>query len=257
MTECNRKFVLGATVLLTGLSAYAGIASAAERLATKITSRPGGFITPSDRRAPGPYADSEAGLVDALCALAKRSTGLNCPPTFAAGPTGGSDTITAGLPHLHLNIILREIRNVAVEGSGVAGMLPENELGSLGIVKITSTTADVSSPTIWDEGYGLQLPEPGAPPWTAVDDANKLFRGIILNGCMGAAATFDLTLDSSITIFGAGLPPPNAIHLVDSVQGHGYYNFKFTVRATDLEGNQSDFTFSGDADSFCTSSPEL
>jgi hypothetical protein len=47
------------------------------------------------------------------------------------------------------------------------------------------------------------------------------------------------------------------IHLVDAVQGHGYYNFKFTVHATDQAGNQSDFIFSGDADSFCTASADI
>jgi hypothetical protein len=39
----------------------------------------------------------------------------------------------------------------------------------------------------------------------------------------------------------------------DEVIGHGYYNFIYTIRAEDDEGNISDLTFSGDAHSICVS----
>jgi hypothetical protein len=72
-----------------------------------------------------------------------------------------------------------------------------------------------------------------------------------VNGCVGTPAAFDLTLDSTVfrtstsEVFGQ-------VHLVDEVNGHGYYNFMYTIRAMDEEANVSDFVFSGDADAFCT-----
>lgn len=257
MNARNRTIVSVTMTLLTGLSAYAGIAQAVEHAAATITSTSSGFLTPSARRAPGPYSDSAAGLVDALCAVAKRSARLNCPPTAAGGPASGNDTITTG-PHLRLNIILREIRNVVIAGSGLSGSQPDYS-GWIGTAKITSSMADVSQPTILQSGYSLQLPGAG-DTWTAMNDANKIFRGIILNGCTGAAATFDLTLYGSIADFFANPPnplPAGEIHATDAVQGHNNYNFQYKIRATDSNGNQSDFIFSGDADSFCTANSAL
>src|SRR5262249_45826349 len=100
------------------------------------------------------------------------------------------------------------------------------------------------------------LPVPGET-WSQMNNAKGLFDVLILNGCAGAAATFDLHLQSSIYVEG-GLEQDGrngtigAVHVDDSVTGPGYYNFKYTIRATDPYGNASDFTFSGDADSLCT-----
>ena len=72
-----------------------------------------------------------------------------------------------------------------------------------------------------------------------------------INGCTGVPATFDLTLDSSVYRISTGVVF-GSVHLVDEVEGWGYYNFEYTIRARDENGNVSDFIFSGDADSFCT-----
>jgi hypothetical protein len=99
------------------------------------------------------------------------------------------------------------------------------------------------------------LPPPGQT-WGPIPNANGLFQGVIENGCVGPAATFDLTLDSSVyrpsnsKIFGA-------VHLTDAVQGHGYYKFTYTIRATDESGHVSDFEFSGDANAYCSASSSL
>jgi hypothetical protein len=96
------------------------------------------------------------------------------------------------------------------------------------------------------------LPVPAAgDTWSDIPHANGLFQGIIVNGCLGPAATFDLTLDSSIYRISTG-QTFGGVHLADTVEGHGFHNFKYTIRATDEAGNVSDFVFSGDADSYCT-----
>lgn len=56
--------------------------------------------------------------MEGLCAVAKRRAGWKCPPSLRA-PASSSDTITAALPHWRLNMIVRELRNVIVAGSGV------------------------------------------------------------------------------------------------------------------------------------------
>ncbi len=245
MNRWNNTVVL-ASVLLCGLSAQAAVSGTTDGPRT-ITARSGGFLTPSERRAPRSADDRSGGLVDKLCARTAGNSPVRCPASVE-GP-GASDTITAGLPHLRLNIILREMRNVVVSGSGVdsLGLFQE----PWATFKIASTTADVSIPAPGDPPYGLPVPAAG-DTWSDIPHANALFQGIIENGCLSNAATFDLTLDSSIYRTSTG-QTFGGVHLADSVEGHGYYNFKYTIRATDEAGNVSDFVFSGDADSYCTS----
>lgn len=122
MTRCNRTLVLVAAALLAGLSTHEVIAQAAAGSAV-VTSRSGGFLTPSDRREPRQVYDQAGGLVDTLCAQAGRNSKLRCPSSLPGFP-GPTDEITAGLPHLRLNIILREMSNVVVSGSGVDSLGP-------------------------------------------------------------------------------------------------------------------------------------
>ena len=245
MKSLNNTVAL-AGVLLSVLAAQATFGAAANSPGT-IAARPGGFLTESGRRAPSSVDDRAGGLVDKLCARATGRSPVRCPS--GASGAGASDEIAANLPHLRLNIILREMRNVVVSGSGVAslGLLQD----PWATFKIESTTATVSIPTAADPPFGLPVPAPGET-WSDIPHANALFQGIIENGCLGPPATFDLTLDSSIYRINTG-ETFGSVHLADSVQGHGYYNFKYTIRATDETGNVSDFVFSGDADSYCTS----
>lgn len=251
MIRYNGIIVLAAGVLLSSLSGREAVARTADGSAA-LTSRPGGFLTNSDRRAPRVVDSSSRGLMAKLCARAARDSNA-CPPSLNGGVGFPSDKITAGLPHLRLNIILREMRNVLVSGSGVDSLGAFQEPWAT--FKIESNAADISIPEPADPPYGLPVPAPG-DIWSDIPHANGLFQGIIENGCMGPPATFDLTLDSSIyrsstgEVFGEVL-------LVDAVEGHGYYNFKYTIRATDEAGNVSDFIFSGDADSYCTSQSDF
>jgi hypothetical protein len=249
MTTSNRTIVLAAGVFLSGLAAHERVVHAADGLA--ITSRTGGFLTESDRRAPRVVDGSSGGLVDLLCARAGRSSQHGCPAEV--NDVQGPSDLTAELPHLRLNIILREMRNVVVLGSGVDSLGPFQEPWAT--FKIESTAADVSIPAAGDPPYGLPVPAPG-DTWSDIPHANGLFQGIIENGCLGPPATFDLTLDSTIhrpsngEVFGE-------VHLADTVDGHGYHNFKYTIRARDEAGNVSDFVFSGDADSYCSGQSDL
>jgi hypothetical protein len=170
-----------------------------------------------------------------------------------AGGWQGPGGITAGLKHLRLNIILKEMQNVVVSGSGVDSLGAFQEPWAT--FKIVSTAADDSIPAAADAPFGLPVPAPG-DTWSDIPHANGLFQGIIENGCMGAPAAFDLTLDSSVFRPSTGVVFGD-VHLVDGVDGHGYYNFKYTITAEDEDGNVSDFIFSGDADSFCTSQSTL
>jgi len=244
MNKWNNILVLTAAVL-SGISAQAGAAGATNASLT-VTARPAGFVNPSDRRAPRNVEVRYGDLVGRLCARATGHTQMRCPTGL--NHFDGPDVIGMYLPHLRLNIILREMRNVVVEGSGV------DSLGALqdpwATFKIVSAAANVSIPTPAAPRYTLPAPAPG-DTWNDIPEPNVLFQGIIWNGCVGIPATFDLTLDSSIYRTSTG-EVFGSVHLVDEVEGHGYYNFKYTMRATDEDGNVSDFVFSGDADSICT-----
>ena len=254
MTTCNRAIVLSATIVFASLSTHAELADASDSLAIG-TKSPGSFIAPSNRRGPGSYADNGARLTDVLCGVVNRGKRASCPPN-AGGAASPPGTVTAKLPNLRLNIILREIQNVLVSGSGV-DISGTHHADLQGYFQIGSSNADYSLPL--DDGfYFLPLPAPG-DTWSAMNNANQLFAGLIVNGCL-SAATFELSLHSSVF---AGSHddeidgPFGGIQAEDSVTGPGYYNFKYTIRATDPDGNQSDVIFSGDADSFCTIQPEL
>jgi hypothetical protein len=244
MNKWNHILVLAAAVL-SGVSTQAGAAGATDfPLAT--TTRPAGFLNPSDRRAPRNVEPRYGGLVSRLCARATGHTQARCPVDLHH--FDGATEIGMYLPHLRLNIVLKEMRNIVIAGSGV------DSLGALqdpwGTFKIVSAAANVSIPTPAAPPNSLPVPAPGET-WSDIPLVNTLFQGIIWNGCVGTPATFDLTLDSSIYRISTG-EVFGSLHLVDEVEGHGYFNFKYTIRATDEDGNVSDFVFSGDADSVCT-----
>ena len=248
------------TAIITAL-VLAPIASFAEQRkplddpGESLTTKPIGFLTDSDRRTPIEADNSSAGLMNHLCARATHNSESKCPSDVkgSSGSSSTIDDISAGLPHLRLNIILREMQNVVVSGSGVdsLGFLEE----PWAKFKLESSTAHDSIPAATDPAYGLPVPAPG-DTWSDIPHANVLYQGIIENGCMGTPATFDLTLDSSVYRISTG-DVFGEVHLVDEVDGYGYYNFKYTIGATDEFGNVSDFVLSGDADSFCTSQSAL
>lgn len=246
MSTDKRIIVLAAGVLLAGL-AQAQATRSPELAAASTT--PDGFLTKARRSPPDVARHDSESPVEAWCAQASRNS-TSCPPQQHHGPVVIADDLTAGLPNLRLDIILREMTNDVVSGSGVEA--PDGTL-VFAMWKIVSANADASIPAPADPEYGLPAPPPGES-WP-VSQQNYLFQGIILNGCLGPAS-FDLTLDSKIHQSDQPLPY-GQVHLVDSVDGHGYYNFKYTIRATDEEGNVSDFTFSGDANAYCTSQADF
>ncbi|MET0985139.1 MAG: hypothetical protein ABW034_07010 [Steroidobacteraceae bacterium] len=245
MSTHNRITTLAAGVLLCGLSSQVALAASPD-LSAAFTTRPNGFLTKSERRMPSTVSSDSGGLVDNLCARSARDSAA-CPPSLKDGAVDAAGELSAGLPHLRLDIVLKEMQNVVVSGTGV------NSLGVFqepwATFKIESTSADSSIPGQADAPYGLPVPAAG-DTWSDIPHANGLFQGVIENGCLGPA-TFDLTLDSTIyrvstsEVFGE-------VHLTDAVDGHGYYNFKYTIRATDESGNVSDFVFSGDANAYCS-----
>jgi hypothetical protein len=251
MTTRNRNFALLTGILLAAGAIPAESSHAADSLT--VTSRPGGFITESERRVPSEVDSQGVGLGSALCARASRNSPRRCPSAVKGAPGFPSSKISAGLPHLRLNILLKEMKNVVVAGSGV---------DSLGIFqepwatwKISSAAADVSIPAPAESGFGLPLPPPGET-FGEAPYANGLFQGIIHNGCLGAAASFDLKLDSTV-IRSSTSEVLGQVHLEDAVNGPGFYTWAYVLRATDEAGNVSDFKFSGDADAYCTTDSEL
>ena len=217
---------------------------------TSLTARTDGFLTRSDVRQRLPAGQQTEALRQACSS--KTRAGIRCPPTPQAGPATAVDDFTANLPHLRLNIIWRQMRNVVVSGDGVGSLGAFQE--SWATFKIESANADVSIPALAADPYALPVPLPGQT-WMSGPYANGLFQGIIHNGCLGPA-TFDLTLDSSVFRVSTGATFGD-VHLIDAVDSPGYYNFSYTIRATDEAGNVSDFIFSGDADAFCTSESAL
>ncbi len=245
MNKWNNILVLAAAAVISGISAQAGAAGATNS-SLAVTARPAGFLTPSNRRAPRNVEARYGDLVERLCARATAHTGVSCPAGL--NHFDGPDVIGMYLPHLRLNIILREVHNIVVAGSGVDSLGANQDPWAT--FKIVSAAANVSIPTPAAPDFVLPAPLPSPLP-SDVPEPNTLFQGIIWNGCVGVPATFDLTLDSSIYRISTG-EVFGSVHLVDEVEGHGYYNFKYTIRATDEDGNVSDFVFSGDADSICT-----
>lgn len=210
MTTCNRPLAFVAGAVLLALTAHAHAAG------VSLTTRSNGFLTPSTQLTPS---------------------------------TGGAK-FSAGLPHLRLEIVLTEIENIAIAGIGVSG-----DGYPLASVKIASAAADASTPA--PAAPALEFPTPTSDHiWRLEQNAtvyasiNPLYVGIIENGCLGAPAMFDLTLDGTIAVSEGEVV--GEVHLTDSVFGSGYYNMEYTVRAADSQGNVSDIVFRGHAASTCT-----
>ncbi|MFL6549780.1 MAG: hypothetical protein ACJ8OJ_13870 [Povalibacter sp.] len=230
---------------------FAGVIPQAVSAGPNYTTHPAGFIGGATKRSPANVESGSGDLVARLCSEA-RTLKIKCPSTATAGPTGGIDGVATNLPHLRLDIVLKDLQNVVVSGNGV------DRIGEEGIpfvrIKIVSASADASNPDPAAVPYELSIPGPDSA-WHNIDFANLLYRGVIENGCLGPAS-FDLTLDSSIHRWNQVAEFGN-VHLVDSVEGHGYYNFQYTLRATDEYGNVSDLIYSGDANAFCTGQSTL
>lgn len=211
MTTYTRPITLAVGVLLCAVAAPGSAAN------LSITSRSAGFLTESVQLA----------------------------------PSGSSETLSAGLPHLRLDITLAELENVVISGSGVISYAYP-----YASVKIMSNAADVSIPA--SAGPGREFPTPSSDHvWHLANNAvfsasvNPLFVGVIENGCLGAPANFDLSLDSAIFLQDDDSVLGD-VHLTDSVFGPGHYNLEYTIRAADSNGNASDITFRGHAQSYCT-----
>jgi hypothetical protein len=250
MTTRNRNIALLASILAAS-AAQVGSSHAADSYT--VTTRPGGFIIESDRRAPSAFDSRGVGVGTALCARASRNSPRRCPSAVNGAPGFPSSKISAGLPHLRLNILLKEMKNVVVAGSGVDSLGPFQEPWATW--KISSAAADVSIPTLFEPGFGLPVPPPGET-FGETPYADGLFQGIIHNGCLGAGAIFDLTLDSTIIRSSTG-EVFGEVHLEDAVDRPGFYSWAYVLRAIDEAGNVSDFKFSGDADAYCTTQSEL
>lgn len=230
-----------------------------------------GFLTKIRRPITSADNTESNQLAERLCAELKQNSRKTCPPNLKGAsssivPTNDFTNLkgtSSGIvptnnfktyqPNLRLNIVLIEWQNIKVSGSGVESL--EGGYGEpFATFKIQSSSADYSVPEPFDEAYWLPAPEPG----DTISDFGPplLFQGIIENGCLGTPATFDLSLESSIFRYGTG-ETLGEVSLQDSVEGHGYYKFKYTIRATDEDGNVSDFVFRGNADSYCTSNLTL
>ncbi len=248
----NPLKVLGLTLTLScGLTA--ADASARTSLAIKQTESKG-FLTQVKAHSLK-FALSSSSLTGYLCDRVSRNSGLRCPESIHGGVSsghGGPDELSAGLPHLRLNIILQEMQNIPVSGGGIDTLGAFQEPWATW--KFSSTAADQSIPGLMEDGFGLPVPPP-AETWP-VGNANGLFQGIIHNGCVGTPATFDVSLNSTV------YRPSNSdimgeVDLSDEVHGWGDYVFKYTIRAEDQDGNASNFVFSGIADAFCTGQANL
>lgn len=170
-----------------------------------------------------------------------------CPPALVYGGASGPGLPTIDpafkldLPNVRVSFVLNRISNNIVAGTGVS-------TGATTFVHWTTT-----SPAAWQENggpYGYSLPAPG-DTW----DGDELYHSIIydalvLNACE-SFGPFPVTHDASIEKNGAGI---GAFHGVDNttLDHTGYYNFKYKVRATSMNGNASDFVFAGQVSVTCS-----
>lgn len=160
----------------------------------------------------------------------------------------GSDyDFTTAYLHLRLDMSLKRIDQQHISGSGIQ---PTSSDPTLAYINFDSNTADLMSPN-----YGHYMDFVGT---TVPNPPFLLYSAFIENGCVGSpTATFHLNLKSGIYTDFYEDQSLGTIELHDQVIGHGYYNFNFTVRAEDDEGNITDFTFSGDANSTCVAEISL
>jgi len=249
MTRWHAGVLVAATIVLAALSGRNAVVRASSRGSLEVV-RQTRFLTKANRPVSETAPSRSGGFVAQLCAGAARLTRLRCPSDVRSGPVAPppADDLAASLPNLRLNIVLGAMQNVVVSGTGVDSLGAFQEPWAT--FKIVSTAANQSIPQPAEDPYGLPVPAPGMS-FDEIPHANGLFQGIIENGCLGTPATFDLTLDSSVYRVSSGAVF-GQVHLVDAVNGPGYYTFRYTVRASDEAGNVSDFVFSGDANAFCT-----
>lgn len=208
----------------------------------------------------------EPGLVnpifDQLCGAAAgiRRT-APCPLTLTTVPTRRNffppRSEGALLPHLRLDIILKQMENRVVSGQGISIDQTDPTQFLYANWKIISAAATLQLPGADSEGYGFPAPNPGEI-WPVGPYANGLFQGIIIDGC-SPTTVFDVQLTSSIVKNSGEVGPGDTlaeVHLEDSVVGYGFYTFSYVIRAAE-GSNVSDFIFTGDARSYCIDNEDL
>jgi hypothetical protein len=174
-----------------------------------------------------PHSDSRASFIDPYC---------DSENQFIT-----NFHFTAANPHLRLDVKLEKIDKQDISGVGIQSTSVHPTYVD---IKFDSLSADLMTPN-----------QTGLIHFVGDTVANpplRIFTAFIENGCLGSPpATLDLSLTSAIYgdlhkdyLIGG-------VQFYDEVIGHGYYNFNYTIRAEDDEGNISDFQFSGDASSTC------
>ncbi len=135
------------------------------------------------------------------------------------------------------------MENKAISGGGIKQSDPFSKL-----VEVFWTFGSTAA-TILPQDYpiALPVPEPGQV-WDNLDHANLLLAGVVQNGCSNSTV-IDVSMTSSVGVVqGATF---GEVELKDETVGHGFYTFRYKIRATGAEGEVSDFIFSGEAPVTC------
>ena len=139
-------------------------------------------------------------IFDQLCGAGTIRRTPPCPLTLTTVPTRRNfsppSSEGALLPHLRLDIILKQMENKVVSGQGVSIDQTDPIQLLYANWKIQSAAATLQLPGADSEGYGLPAPNPGEI-WPVGPYANGLFQGIIIDGC-SPTTVFDVQLTSSI-----------------------------------------------------------
>ena len=154
----------------------------------------------------------------------------------SAGIDMDIDTFTTeSPPHLRVDFLVQTLENLAVNNGGAIQDMRINWSAHSPI----ATDEPKFKPDSWipPPGNSLQFNDP------------PIYIGLVTNGC-GNVATFPITFYSEVynggNIFGSFNATDN-----NTIQPNGYWNFSYTIRVSDNNGNQSDIRIKGIVRALC------
>jgi hypothetical protein len=162
-------------------------------------------------------------------------------------------SVTTNLPHLHVMFTLQDLANTLVAGNGIGG---DGETVDLRF-EVDSSVSSSEWPTVF-VGLAVGWLDPGVSnPYYSI-----LWQSVILNGCVDPPPVIPVHFKNSISVLSGGMPTEvEAVGLFEaddntSLVPTGFWNFEYTVHASDSEGDASDIRVRGKASVVCSARDE-
>jgi hypothetical protein len=175
---------------------------------------------------------------------------LNGGRVFGGGIPMVEPAFQANLPNVRVSLLIQDIANVVVSGSGV-DTIADNGAGE---VFVDWSTTGLPADEENGGPYGWGLPDPGET-WENLSHpgggGGLLVYDALVFGACGGPLSFHIAHTASIEDNGLVIGQFDGSDN-STLDETGFYNVNYTARADDGMGNVSDFVFSGKVNVTCS-----